>query len=144
MKENLSIGQLAKLTDCRVVTIRYYEKVGLLPEPRRSAGGHRVYGPEHLRRLAFVRKGRELGFPLDAVRSLLDLVERKEEPCAAVDAITEAHLAEVRAKIADLKALEGILQGLLRRCGHTTVCECEILGALLPSDTGQERRAKLS
>lgn len=127
-----------------MVTIRYYEQVGLLPEPRRSAGGHRVYGPEHLRRLAFIRKGRELGFPLDAVRSLLDLVERKEEPCATVDAITETHLAEVRAKIADLKSLEGILQGLLRRCGHTTVCECEILGALLPSDTGQERRAKLS
>ena len=127
-----------------MVTIRYYEQVGLLPEPRRSAGGHRVYGPEHLRRLAFIRKGRELGFPLDAVRSLLDLVERKEEPCATVDAITETHLAEVRAKIADLKSLEGILQGLLRRCGHTTVCECEILGALLPPDTGQERRAKLS
>lgn len=129
----LSIGRLAKLTNCQDVTIRYYEKIGLLPEPRRTAAGYRIYGRAHLERLAFIRKGRELGFPLDAVKSLLGLVEQPHDaPCAEVDAITESHLADVRQKIASLKELEHTLESLLHRCGHTTVCECRVLEAFQP------------
>ena len=130
MRESFSIGRLADLTGCRVVTIRYYEQIGILPEPDRSGGGHRVYDRSHLERLSFIRKARELGFPLEAVRSLLELAERRDDAsCEAVDSIATARLAEVKAKIADLKALEGTLECLLSQCRHTTVDECLILDA---------------
>ena len=130
MHESFSIGRLADLTGCRVVTIRYYEQIGILPEPGRSAGGHRVYDRRHLERLTFIRKARELGFPLEAVRSLLDLAEgRDDASCEEVDRIATKRLAEVQAKIADLAALEGTLERLLSQCRHKTVDECRILDA---------------
>lgn len=128
---SFSIGELARRTECQVVTIRYYERVGMLLKPGRSSGGHRVYGPDHLERLAFIRRARELGFPLEAVRSLLALLERPPETsCAEVDRIAGAHLAQVQRKIADLRELERTLEAVLQRCDHTTLCECQILGAL--------------
>ena len=130
MHESFSIGRLADLTGCRVVTIRYYEQIGILPEPGRSAGGHRVYDRRHLERLTFIRKARELGFPLEAVRSLLDLAEgRDDASCEEVDRIATKRLAEVKTKIADLAALEGTLERLLSQCRHKTVDECRILDA---------------
>lgn len=130
MPKGFSIGNLADLTGCKVVTIRYYERIGMLPEPRRSAGGHRIYDSLHLERLAFIRKARELGFPLESVRGLLALSERPDNsPCAEVDSITTARLAEVRGKIGDLRALEHTLERLLSQCGHTTVDQCRILDA---------------
>lgn len=130
MHESFSIGRLADLTGCRVVTIRYYEQIGILPEPGRSAGGHRVYDRRHLERLTFIRKARELGFPLEAVRSLLDLAEgRDDASCEEVDRIATKRLAEVKTKIADLAALEGTLERLLSQCRHKTVEECRILDA---------------
>lgn len=131
MQENFSIGELGQFTGCQVVTIRYYEKIGILPEPSRSAGGHRIYGTAHRDRLAFIRKARDLGFTLDTVRSLLSLSERPDgEPCADVDQIATHHLADVRHKIASLKSLETTLVRLLGVCSHTTVEECSILDAL--------------
>lgn len=131
MRDHFSIGELGRLAGCQVVTIRYYEKIGILPEPDRSAGGHRVYSGAHRERLTFIRKARELGFTLDTVRSLLSLSERPESaPCADVDRIAVQHLAEVRGKIADLKSLEATLERLLDVCGHTTVEQCRILDAL--------------
>lgn len=131
MQESFSIGDLGRLTGCQVVTIRYYEKIGILAEPGRSSGGHRIYGPEHRDRLTFVRKARELGFSLDTVRSLLSLSETPEgTPCADVDHIASRHLVEVREKIAALKSLEGTLEGLLDICSHTTVEQCRVLDAL--------------
>ena len=130
MPKSFSIGNLADLTGCKVVTIRYYEQIGILPEPGRSAGGHRIYDILHLERLSFIRKARELGFPLESVRGLLALSERPHDaPCAEVDGITTARLAEVKAKIADLRALERTLERLLSQCGHTTVDQCRILDA---------------
>lgn len=130
MGKNLSIGTLADLTGCKVVTIRYYEQIGMLPEPGRSAGGHRVYDRHHLERLLFIRKARELGFPLETVRGLLALSERSDDaPCAEVDRMATARLLEVKAKIADLTALQATLERLLDQCGHTTIDECRILDA---------------
>lgn len=131
MRDSFSIGELGRLTGCRVVTIRYYESIGILPEPERTAGGHRVYGDGHLERLAFVRKGRKLGFSLDTIRSLLLLSERRQDAsCAEIDKIAVSHLAEVRGKIADLMALETVLVGALENCGRTSVVECQVLDAL--------------
>lgn len=130
MSKNISIGTLADLTGCKVVTVRYYEQIGVLPEPSRSTGGHRVYDRHHLERLMFIRKARELGFPLETVRGLLALSERSDDaPCAEVDKMAAARLREVKAKIADLRALEATLERLLKQCGHTTIDECRILDA---------------
>ena len=130
MRETFSIGRLADLTGCRVVTIRYYEQIGILPEPGRSAGGHRVYDGLHLERLTFIRKARALGFPLDSVRSLLELAEGRDDvSCQEVDRIATERLAEVKAKIADLAVLEGTLERLMSQCRHKTVDECRILDA---------------
>ena len=130
MGKILSIGALATLTGCKVVTIRYYEQIGMLLEPGRSAGGHRVYDRHHLERLRFIRKARELGFPLETVRGLLALSERSDDaPCEEVDRMAAARLREVRAKIEDLRAREATLERLLKQCGHTTLDECRILDA---------------
>ena len=131
MVENFSIGDLGRRTGCKVVTIRYYERIGVLEAPRRGEGGHRIYGQDHLDRLAFVRRARDLGFSLDAVRSLLSLSGGSTSaPCGAVDAVATEHLAEVRAKIADLRRLEDTLVSVLDRCGRTTVQDCRVLDAL--------------
>ena len=78
----LSIGALSKHTDCNIETIRYYERIGMLPEPPRTAGGHRVYGEDDLKRLVFIRRSRELGFNLEDVRGLLCLVDSGRYSCA--------------------------------------------------------------
>jgi MerR family mercuric resistance operon transcriptional regulator len=131
MRDNFSIGELGRMAGCQVVTIRYYEKIGILPEPDRSAGGHRVYSGAHRERLTFIRKARELGFTLDTVRSLLSLSEQPQgEPCADVDRIAVQHLANVRGKIADLRSLEATLERMLDVCGHTTVEQCRVLDSL--------------
>ncbi len=131
MRDHFSIGELGRLASCQVVTIRYYEKIGMLPEPDRSAGGHRVYSGAHRERLTFIRKARELGFTLDTVRSLLSLSEQPQgEPCADIDRIAVQHLANVRGKIADLRSLEATLERMLDVCGHTTVEQCRVLDAL--------------
>ena len=128
----LSIGDLARATGAKVETIRYYERIGLLPAPARTTGGQRAYAPGQLRRLAFVRRARGLGFTLDQARSLLDLADQPDRDCAAVDAVARARLAEVDRKLADLAALRGELADLLDRCSRGRVAECRIMEALSP------------
>jgi DNA-binding transcriptional MerR regulator len=101
----ISIGALAKETRTKVVTVRYYEQIGLLPIPSRTAGNYRTYTNEHMRRLRFIRRCRDLGFTLDQIRHLLHLSSRKHEDCAEVDRITAQHLAEIEQKVSDLKRL---------------------------------------
>ena len=129
----LSIGDLARATGTKVETIRYYERIGILPAPARTAGGQRAYAPDHLRRLAFVRRARDLGFGLDQARVLLDLADQPERDCAAVDAVARVHLAEVDRKLADLAALRRELADLVDRCSHGRVAECRIMEALSPA-----------
>jgi DNA-binding transcriptional MerR regulator len=101
----ISIGALAKETRTKVVRVRYYEQIGLLPIPSRTAGNYRTYTNEHMRRLRFIRRCRDLGFTLDQIRHLLHLSSRKHEDCAEVDRITAQHLAEIEQKVSDLKRL---------------------------------------
>jgi Cu(I)-responsive transcriptional regulator len=132
-KSGLSIGDLAKVTGTKVETVRWYEKVGILPTPARTAGNYRTDGPEHLSRLSFVRRGRDLGFSLDEVRALLELADQKDRDCGAVDAIARQHLAEVERKITDLKALAAELRSVIGQCHGGAISECRIIEALAPN-----------
>jgi MerR family transcriptional regulator, mercuric resistance operon regulatory protein len=124
-------GELAQRSGCNIETVRFYEKRGFLPPPPRTAGGHRDYAPEHLKRLTFIRRSRELGFTLDEVRSLLTLVDGSDRTCAEVRAMTLEHLAGVRRKIADLERLARILEDMAAQCEGGLVPECPIVDALL-------------
>ncbi|MBN9528104.1 MAG: helix-turn-helix domain-containing protein [Alphaproteobacteria bacterium] len=126
----LSIGQLAKATGSKVQTIRYYEQLGLMPAPERSQGNQRIYGARHERRLAFIRHGRELGFPLDAIRQLLSLADQPDRPCAEADAIAQEQLAAVRSKIARLRALEDELERMVACCASGTIGDCHVIEVL--------------
>jgi Cu(I)-responsive transcriptional regulator len=135
MNENgrISIGELAKRTGTKVVTVRYYEQIGLLPVPSRTAGNYRTYSNEHMRRLRFIRRCRDLGFTLDQIRDLLRLSSQKNEDCAEVDRITAEHLAEIEQKISDLKRLAKELRRLNTCCqGNGIIADCRIIEALSP------------
>ena len=129
----MKIGEMASATATNIETVRYYEKIGLLPLPARDAANYRSYGPEHLARLSFIRRARDLGFTLDQVRELLGLADHRDRSCAAVDAIATTHLTEIDRKIADLQALRGELGRLLGDCRQGTVAECLIIETLAPA-----------
>lgn len=133
MTNPLSIGELARVTQTRTETIRYYEKIGLLSAPARSSGNYRSYGEHDLARLSFVRRARDLGFSIDQVRALLDLADQRERDCCTVDSLTQEHLAMVERKIADLTALKRELTSLLTSCQGGKVADCRILEALAPA-----------
>jgi DNA-binding transcriptional MerR regulator len=133
----LSIGRLGGQTGVNIETIRYYEKIGLLPEPTRTAAGYRQYGEDHLRRLRFIRRGRDLGFSIEAIRALLRLAEHPEEPCVGADELALEHLAEVEAKIAYLTRLREELQRMVH-CRAHSVAECRIIDALADLGALQE------
>lgn len=126
----LTIGGLSRATGVHIETIRYYEKIGLVPSPARSSGGHRLYGQRERRTLAFIRRARELGFTLDEIRALMELGAPGHATCAEVRTIASRHLEEVRAKIADLKKLEGLLAATIARCSGREVPECPVLEIL--------------
>jgi MerR family mercuric resistance operon transcriptional regulator len=130
MTEGLSIGVLSERSGVNIETIRYYEKIGVMPSPARSAGGYRIYGAEHVRRLHFVRRGRELGFSLDELRGLLHLVDGHAYTCGEVHALTVKHLTDIRQKIADLRRLERVMSEMAARCTADQVPECPIIDAL--------------
>ena len=126
----LSIGTLAKRTGTKVQTIRYYEQIGLMPEPGRSEGGQRRYAAAELDRLAFIRHSRQLGFSLEAIRELLELSDSPERSCAQVDAVAHKQLNEVEARIARLEALRVELQRMIGECRADRVANCRILEVL--------------
>jgi Cu(I)-responsive transcriptional regulator len=128
--DRLTIGHLAKGTATKVETIRYYERIGLLPAPTRTEGNYRSYGRPHLQRLSFIRRARGLGFSIEQVRELLSLADDRTRPCDAVDGIAHAHLAEVKRKLADLAVLRRELEQLLGQCRSGTIAECRIIQAL--------------
>jgi len=130
-RERLTIGRLATASGVNLETIRYYERIGLMPEPDRSGGGHRLYGDGHRRRLTFIRRARELGFGVGAIRALLDLAEPQRRSCEEVRAIAVAHLADIRAKITDLVRLEAVLAETISRCvGNGSAPSCPLLETL--------------
>ena len=127
----IRIGELARRTGCNIQTIRYYERVGLLPHPLRSAGRYRLYDTGDVRRLAFVRRARELGFTLDEVRALLALcADHSDSTCGEARQLAARHLADVRVKIADLRAIERALAEAVRRCDAGQVPGCPLIDTL--------------
>lgn len=126
----LTIAKLAKASGVHLETVRYYERIGLMPEPARTASGYRSYGPEHIQRLSFIRRAREIGFGIAEIKDLLILAEPGRASCAEVQELTTAHLDEVRAKIADLLKLERILAHALARCSGETAPACPVLEML--------------
>jgi len=129
--ERFSIGKLSKAAGVKVVTIRYYEHVKLMPEPARTEGNYRIYKREHLHRLQFVRRCRDLGFTLDRLRDLLRLSVQSRRKCSGIDRITENHLREIEAKIADLRRLAAQLRRIKNGCpGKGRTADCRILAAL--------------
>jgi len=126
----LTIGTLSKKTGTKVQTIRYYEQIGLLNEPGRSAGGQRRYFPHDLDRLAFIRHSRQLGFSLESIRELLDLSDQPARSCAEADAIARRHLLEVENRIKRLHALKKELRRMVSECAGNSVSECKIIEVL--------------
>lgn len=130
MSRDLTIGQLARKTRVNLETIRYYERIGLMPAPGRTGAGHRAYSTDNAQRLIFIRRGRELGFGLHDIRALLALAEPERSTCDEVEAIATAHLRNVRAKIDDLRRLERILTDTVGRCAGGRSPRCEVLEVL--------------
>jgi MerR family mercuric resistance operon transcriptional regulator len=123
----IAIGELSRQTQCNIETIRYYERIELLPKPRRQGGRYRRYDADDVGRLRFIRRARQLGFTLDEVRALLALAAAGgDDVCAEVRSLAAAHVADIRAKIADLQAMERVLT--------EAICEC---------DAGQQPRCPL-
>jgi len=126
----IAIGALSKRTGTNIETIRYYERVGLLPAPARSSGGYRLYGTAHLKRLNFIRRARALGFSLAEVRKLLTLSDQRRRPCSEVRVVAAAHLEDVKGKIADLRQMERVLQDTVARCEAGSGSHCPMIDAL--------------
>lgn len=126
----MMIGEVSRRTGCNIETIRYYERIGVLPQPPRSKGGHRVYEESHLKRLAFVRRARGLGFTQQEVRGLLELVDGGDFTCGEIKEIALAHAGEVRQKISDLQRMENVLSNMAAECDGGTVPDCPIIDAL--------------
>lgn len=123
----LSVGRLAAAGGCTVQTVRYYERIGLLPAPARSAGNQRLYAPAAAERLAFIRHARELGFPVEAVRDLLRLSDDPDRPCEDADRIARTHLADVERRMARLIALKAELERMMARCEGGRIAECRVI-----------------
>jgi DNA-binding transcriptional MerR regulator len=128
--EKFPIGQLARLTGVKVPTVRYYEQIGLLPTPPRTDGNRRLYTAADTRRLIFIRHARELGFAIDAIRTLLTLQDDPDQPCAGADTIARVRLREVEQRIAGLQALKIELKRMVEGCSHGHVAECHVIEVL--------------
>lgn len=130
-RQNVTRGVLAKRSGVNAETIRYYEKIELMPEPDRNSGGHRIYEAVHLQRLCFIRRCREMGFTLEEIRELLSLVDRDQVSCEHVQQIAQDHVVNIRQKIRDLQRMQGTLRDLAKQCSGENVPECPIIEALL-------------
>ncbi len=126
----LFIGEMSRRTGVNIETIRYYERIGVMPRPVRSEGGHRVFSDEQLRRLSFIKRSRELGFSLSEIRAMLRLVDEGTLTCAEIHAMTSVHLKAVHRKISDLRRLERVLQSMVAECTRGEVPDCPIIDAL--------------
>lgn len=127
----LSIGELSRRTRVNIETIRYYERIKMLPPPPRTGSGRRIYGPTETHALTFIRRARELGFTLEEIRALLAL-SNKSAPAACAEAreVAAAHLAEIRTKIADLRAMERVLADTVKLCDAGELAGCPLIDTL--------------
>lgn len=126
----LSIGALAKATDVKVTTIRFYEEIGLLPPPSRAPNDRRVYGEQTLSRLAFIKHARQLGFSVDAIRTLLLLSDDPDQPCDQANRLAAEQLTAVNSKIVLLTALKAELERVVAAACHGSIADCRVIDAL--------------
>ena len=126
----MKIGELSRATGINIETIRYYERIGLLPEPDRTAANYRSYGDPHRARLTFVRHSRDLGFAIEEIRSLLDLSDDPARDCSEADRIASRYLAQVEEKIAQLTLLRDELTRIVGRCRGGVAADCRVIEAL--------------
>lgn len=129
-KKHQTRGVLAQRSGVNAETIRYYEKIMLLPEPDRSGGGYRVYTEDDYQRLCFIRRCRDMGFSLEEIRGLLSLVDGEQVSCEQVKRMADNHLADIKSKIADLKKMQRTLRELSSNCSGNDVPDCPIIEAL--------------
>jgi DNA-binding transcriptional MerR regulator len=133
---SFAIGALSKQTGVKIPTIRFYESIGLLPTPERTQTNRRTYDDAAVRRLRFIKHARELGFEVDAVRTLLDLAARPEGSCFEVDVVARRHLADIDSRIARLTGLRAEVQAMLDLCDGGPVRECRVIEALANYEEG--------
>ncbi len=133
---SFSIGQLAKHAKCKVETVHYYEKSGLMPKPPRTDGGHRIYALVHVKRLHFIRRSRELGFSIAKIKALLTLIDEPNHYCGEVKAMALLQAREVEQKIVDLQRLKTALNQMMSQCkgGNQSIQDCPIIDALYIED----------
>ena len=128
--DGMPIGELSRLCGVNIETIRYYEKIKMLPAPLRTEAGHRVYRPKETRILVFIRRGRELGFTLDQIRALLNLSGPGRASCAEVREIAKHHIEDTSAKINDLAKLKRLLRKTVAQCSGGKAPDCPVLDIL--------------
>lgn len=136
----IPIGQLSRKTGVKVPTIRYYEGVGLLPQPSRSEGNRRLYGPAAVDRLRFIRHAREFRFEVDAIRELLSLAQHPKRSCAKVDALARAHLQAVTSRIERLLELRTELENMIKTCAKGRIAKCRVINVLSHHEHCQHER----
>jgi MerR family mercuric resistance operon transcriptional regulator len=137
-KTDFTVGDLATQSGCKVETVRYYEKTGLMPDPPRTEGGHRIYSLEHLKRLFFIRRSRDLGFTIEQVKELLRFVDESDHTCGEVRGMAMLQARVAQEKIDDLKRLQKALNEMAARCkgGRYKVEDCPIVDALFKGVDG--------
>lgn len=124
------IGEMSRLSGVRIETIRYYERIAIMPSPDRTPGGNRQYNHDQLQRLFFIGRARQLGFSIGEIRALLEMVDRNDFSCGDVHKLTVSHLGTVKAKIASLKKLESVLTQMAAECSRGDLPDCPILETL--------------
>ena len=133
-KKGYAIGEMSRQTGVNIETIRYYERIEIIPNPDRTEGGNRQYNHQQLKRLSFVKRCRELGFSLNEIRALLEMVDRDDFTCNEVYDVTAAHLVNVKKKLSDLKRLERALKNMVSECSKGDVPDCPIIDTLFELD----------
>lgn len=127
-----SIGQVAERAGCKVETVHYYEKTGLMPDPPRTEGGHRMYALSHVKRLNFIRRSRELGFSIEQIKELLKFIDEPDHYCGEVKAMATLQARAVQQKINDLERLKTALNTMVSQCkgSRYSIEDCPIIDAL--------------
>ena len=126
----MGIGEMSRQTGVGIETIRYFEKIGMMPAPGRSEGGNRQYTNDHLQRLFFINRCRQIGFSQSEIKALLSMVDAKDVTCAEVHSITVEHISDIKQKIRDLRKLEKVLTQMANECSRGDIPECPIIETL--------------
>lgn len=126
----MKISEASQASGCHLETIRYYERIGLMPAPTRTGSGYRSYSEQDVERLRFITRGRDLGFSLDEIRSLMRLDQDGDLACEDVTRLAQQHLIDVQERIRDLQRVARELERTIRSCGGGVRAQCTILGAL--------------